>query len=109
MSLSFKEFRFIIPHLPSSFSVLGLKYISSSMDKDSSTIFVNAKFLSENNFVKESKNFFDYFFKMFFNTYPELRVYYNELSFSYNNEIIKDYESVEDIFNKSSSIQVNFI
>jgi len=107
---SLKEFRFEIPHLPPSFTVLGLKHISSSLDKDSSTIFLNAKFNPEKIFVKEAKKFFNYFFTIFFNTYPELRVQYNDLSFSYNDDTYNiDNESTDDVYNKSTSIRVNFL
>ena len=100
--MTLREFTFKIS-LPSSFDVLGLKYISSEVTKDYSIIYPRFKFNSDKFFVTESKYLLNSFFSMFFEKYPELTVEYNDLTFSLNDEEIKDIETCDDIFNKVGS------
>jgi len=95
-----RDFTFKIFPLPRSINILGLKYISSEVNADYSIIYLNSKFNSEKFFVSESKSFIASFFSIFFREYPEVKVLYNDLSFSFKNEEIKESESCEDVFNK---------
>lgn len=110
--MTFKDFLFKIYPLPPSFSVLGLKYISSTLTKDYSIIFLNAKFDSGSLFVSESKYFLNSFFDIFFRKYPELKVSYSDISFFKNGEEIKEEESCDIVSKKcdaNNTIDVKFI
>jgi hypothetical protein len=103
------EFTFDIT-LPLSFDVLGLKYISSTIEKDCSIIHPRFKFKSDKLFVIESKYLLNSFFLMFFKYYPELKVEYSDLSFSYkDNKEIKDTETCENVFNKVGTMYKNIV
>jgi len=108
--MTLREFTFEIS-LPSSFDVLGLKYISSKVTKDYSIIYPRFKFNSDKFFITESKYLLNSFFSMFFEKHPELIVEYNDLSFFYKDREIKDTETCDEVFNKieSTSIVVNYI
>lgn len=102
------EFTFKIS-LPSSFDVLGLKYISSEVTKDYSIIYPSFKLNSDKFFVVESKYLLNSFFSMFFKKYPELKIEYNDLSFSYKDNEIKDTETCENVYSNSKIINVSYI